>query len=69
MRTRFLEGKWAAYEGLVYQEYEEEKHLITREQAMDHLWALQRKNYRVKAIEGIRLRNIFSFVLSFWICG
>jgi hypothetical protein len=52
MRARFLEGKWAAYEGLVYQDYEEEKHLLSREDCMNHLWALQRKHYRVKAIEG-----------------
>jgi hypothetical protein len=52
MRKRFLEGQWAAYEGLVYQEYEEDKHLISRDAAMNHLWDLQRKNYRVKAIEG-----------------
>jgi hypothetical protein len=52
MRARFLEGKWAAYEGLVYQDYEEEKNLLTRQQAMDHLWRLQREHYRVQAIEG-----------------
>jgi hypothetical protein len=52
MRKRFLEGEWAAYEGLVYQEYEEDKHLVTRKQAMDHLWKLQKSHYNVKAIEG-----------------
>jgi hypothetical protein len=52
MRARFLEGKWAAYEGLVYQDFEESRHLLTREQAMNHLWSLQRNHYRVKAIEG-----------------
>jgi hypothetical protein len=58
MRDRFLEGKWAAYEGLVYQDFDESKHLLTREQAMQHLWYLQRANYRVKSIEG------FDFGLS-----
>lgn len=58
MRKRFLEGQWAAYEGLVYQDFEEERHLISREQAMEHLWDLQRKHYKVKAIEG------FDFGLS-----
>jgi hypothetical protein len=58
MRARFLEGKWAAYEGLVYQEYDEGKHLLTRDQAMEHLWGLQRQNYHVLAIEG------FDFGLS-----
>jgi hypothetical protein len=58
MRKRFLEGKWAAYEGLVYQDFEEEKHLISREQAMNHLWRLQKEHYKVKAIEG------FDFGLS-----
>lgn len=52
MRKRFLEGQWAAYEGLVYQEYEESKHLITRADAMAILFELQGKSYRVRAIEG-----------------
>jgi hypothetical protein len=52
MRARFLEGKWAAYEGLVYQDYEEERTLLTREQAMNHLWSLQKSHYHVQAIEG-----------------
>jgi Terminase large subunit, T4likevirus-type, N-terminal len=52
MRARFLEGKWAAYEGLVYQDFDETKHLISREYAMKHLWNLQKAHYRVKAIEG-----------------
>jgi hypothetical protein len=58
MRKRFLEGKWAAYEGLVYQDYDETKHLLKREQAMAHLWNLQKAHYHVKAIEG------FDFGLS-----
>jgi hypothetical protein len=52
MRKRFLEGKWAAYEGLVYQDFDETKHEITREQAMLHLWNLQKAHYKVKALEG-----------------
>jgi len=52
MRKRFLEGLWAAFEGLVYQDFLEETHLISRDQAMEHLWALQRNHYHVKAIEG-----------------
>lgn len=58
MRKRFLEGKWAAYEGLVYQDYDVSVNDLTREQAMTHLWNLQRANYKVKAIEG------FDFGLS-----
>jgi len=58
MRDRFLEGKWASYEGLVYQDYDDSKHLISRTQAMNVLWRLQKYNYHVKAIEG------FDFGLS-----
>jgi len=52
MKDRFLDGKWAAYEGLVYQEFDEDKHVITRAQAMDHLWNMQKRRVRVTAIEG-----------------
>jgi len=52
MRARFLEGKWAAFEGLVYQDFDEEIHLISREQAKKHLWSLREKHYVVRAIEG-----------------
>lgn len=52
MRDRFLEGKWAAYEGLVYQDYDSTKHQITRAQAMAHLWDLQKRHCKVIALEG-----------------
>jgi hypothetical protein len=58
MRKRFLEGLWAAYEGLVYQDFDQDRHTITREQAMKHLWSLQRRDYRVLSIES------FDFGLS-----
>jgi phage terminase large subunit len=58
MRARFLEGKWAAYEGLVYQDFDESVHLLKREEAMKHLWALQGQHYHVRAIES------FDFGLS-----
>src|SRR5215831_7122115 len=58
MRARFLEGEWAAYEGLVYQDWDENKHLIARKDALAHLWYLQKRHVKVRALEA------FDFGLS-----
>jgi hypothetical protein len=53
MRDRFLLGKWAAYEGLVYPNFREELHMLPREKLQGHLDDLVSvRRVRVKAIEG-----------------
>jgi len=51
-KERYILGRWAAFEGLVYPDYSDDLHLITYEQAMDYLDTLCRKHVDVKAIEG-----------------
>ena len=51
MRDRFLLGKWAAYEGLVYPNFKEEVHMLSREFMLTYLEAA-RKRMDIKAIEG-----------------
>jgi hypothetical protein len=52
MRERYLLGKWAAFEGLVYPDYESDKHLVKYDDAMEYLEELNRKHVYVEAIEG-----------------
>lgn len=51
MRVRFLEGKWAAFEGLVHENYSSEKNRITRDQAVAHLEHCLRRHVKVKVVE------------------
>lgn len=52
MRDRYLLGKWEAYEGLVHPAYDPSKHLITREQAMQHLADCIKRHVKIKVLEG-----------------
>lgn len=52
MRDRFLLGKWSAYEGLVYPEYDVTTHTIPHTVIMDHLNGLIASGYEPNWIEG-----------------
>lgn len=52
MRDRYLMGEWAAYEGLVYPNFNEDIHMVPEEELMDYLAWLRRKHINVEAIEG-----------------
>jgi len=53
MRDRFLLGKWAAYEGLVYPNFKEELHMLPKPTILQHLDDLiVVRRIRIKAIEG-----------------
>lgn len=51
MRERFLMGKWAAYEGLVYSEFNINIHTIPRRVMHQHLVNLARRHVKVRSIE------------------
>lgn len=51
MRKRFLEGKWAAYEGLVYGTYQRDVNMITRDQAMEHIQDCLNRHVKLKVVE------------------
>lgn len=52
MRSRFLMGEWAAYDGLVYPQFNELIHGIEHNDAMDLLDVLTEQGYDVPFIEG-----------------
>lgn len=52
MGERFLHGKWAAFEGLVYGDFSEERNVITREQAFRYLDQCRRRHVKLVGIEG-----------------
>lgn len=52
MRDRFLLGKWAAYEGLVYPEFSEMTNVISHALIAQHYWECQRSLKGVRIIEG-----------------
>jgi hypothetical protein len=52
MRERFLLGRWAAYEGLIYPTYDHVTHVITHNNIMAYLNELRRDDYQLNWIEG-----------------
>ncbi len=52
MGERFLQGKWAAFEGLVYGDFAEDRNVITREQALEHIEQCRRRHVKLIGIEG-----------------
>ena len=52
MRARFLMGQWAAYEGLVYPQFDESVHTITRHAALAYMNRLQMDVHELSFIEG-----------------
>lgn len=51
MRDRFLLGKWAAYEGLVYWMFDEDEHVHPREHILEYLRDCVRRGIPLKWIE------------------
>lgn len=68
MRDRYLLGKWAAFEGLVYPAFDSNKHFLTRKQANDYLLDCKRRHVRLEVLEGYDYGQVsptcylFSFV-------
>lgn len=68
MRDRYLLGKWAAFEGLVHPDFDVNKHICSREQALNHLYDCKKRNVRVRVLEGydfgiaVPTCYIFSFI-------
>lgn len=52
MRDRFLLGKWAAYEGLIYPQYNDEIHAVIEDEIKDYLEQLRTKNVQISWFEG-----------------
>lgn len=52
MRDRYLLGKWAAFEGLVHPGYDRDRHMMTKDQMINHLLDCLERNVEVTVIEG-----------------
>ena len=52
MKDRFLLGKWAAYEGLVYPQYDETVHMVSEQRIKNYLNILRDQGYDIEWIEG-----------------
>lgn len=52
MKDRFLRGEWAAYEGLVYPDFNENVHVLPEHQIRFHLRELMAKGAKISWIEG-----------------
>lgn len=51
MRDRYLLGKWAAFEGLVYDTFDREMNVLTYDQMLGHMNACLKDHVRLKAVE------------------
>jgi hypothetical protein len=51
-RKRYLEGEWGAFEGLVYPTFDKKRHLISREDIIQHLLRERALGRYYEAIEG-----------------
>ncbi len=52
MRDRFLLGKWAAYEGLVYPNFDQDVHIISQERILNYLDRIKTEGVTLRPIEG-----------------
>jgi hypothetical protein len=52
MRDRYLQGKWAAFEGLVHSGFDPARHTLTRDQALAYMDDCLRRHVRLKVVEG-----------------
>jgi len=52
MRSRFLLGEWAAYEGLVYPQFDDNVHVVPHDQMLAYYEELQLMQYRPVLLEG-----------------
>lgn len=51
-RERYLYGKHAAFEGLVYGDFDEARHVLDREKIMSHLFDCKKRHVKLTTIEG-----------------
>lgn len=58
MRERYLLGKWAAFEGLVYPQFDPAVHLISRKQMMDYLDQCLSRNVKLRVVEAYDFGNV-----------
>jgi hypothetical protein len=68
MRDRFLLGKWASYEGLVYPNFREEVHMLPKEIVLEYLKQISvEARQKVYAIEGydFGITNPSCYLLGF----
>lgn len=67
MFDRFVQGKWAAYEGLIYGQYNQSIHTISRDQAMEHLRDCMARHVKLVVLEAYDygLVNASCYLLSF----
>lgn len=67
MRDRYLLGKWAAYEGLVYPDFDEQMHVIPHDAIIEYMFELVRNDYQIEYVEGYDhgLRVPSCYLLSF----
>lgn len=67
MRDRYLNGEWAAYEGLVYPDFSDGLHTIRHDRLKFHLMSLLRKGVKVKWIEAydFGLQSPSCYILAF----
>lgn len=65
MRDRFLLGKWAAYEGLIYWMFDETVNCVEQSQMLDYFRALQASRYKIPIIEaydhGLAVPSCYGF--------
>lgn len=52
MYDRFVKGEWAAYEGLIYGQYQQSIHTISRDQAMEHIHNCLERHVKLVVLEG-----------------
>lgn len=52
MRDRFLLGQWAAYEGLIYPQFDYDHHVVPHEHIMQYYYELIRNGYQPTILEG-----------------
>ena len=58
MRKRFLLGEWAAYEGLIYQDFEEAMHMVPETDIIEYLDGLMQRGVILTPVEGYDFGNI-----------
>lgn len=55
MRDRYLLGKWVAFDGVIYDEFDENLHVIPHKFMMEHIKGLRASGYQLQLLEGYDL--------------
>ena len=55
MRDRYLLGKWVAFTGTVYENFDENRHVVPHAHMVEHLQQLRLSGYRLNVLEGYDL--------------